>query len=302
MLAHLTEVNYIYFLPITLLLIIHYLLRAIRWRYLLAGSDAVSIQILFESLMLGNFATYILPLRAGEFIRPYALSMKSGYSFSSSFISVVVERFLDLMLVLLSFGGLLFFIENIPAWVHHGALILTFLAAAIFAMIVLGSFLPSLVLKIGGCCFLLLPQKFRYAADRLLQDFIAGTQVLKTPKNLFITVGLSLLVWLSCHVVYLLFLPLMNVESSLTLAVSISVIIALAVAAPSAPGFIGVFQTACVAAFALFGISKESAIAYSIVSHAFQFILIVGYGIFLLIKNNIRFADLMHRDEATTST
>jgi hypothetical protein len=56
--------------------------------------------------------------------------------------------------------------------------------------------------------------------------------------------------------------------------------IAFAVAAPSAPGFIGTFQAGCLIALtSVFGMTKSFAIAYSIFAHVLQaaFIIILGF-------------------------
>ena len=80
-------------------------------------------------------------------------------------------------------------------------------------------------------------------------------------------------------------------------AIVITVIIALAVAAPSAPGFIGVFQIACVAAFLLLGLSKELATSYSIIAHAQMFIIVICYGIYLLFKYKLNLTDLRENSD-----
>ena len=76
------------------------------------------------------------------------------------------------------------------------------------------------------------------------------------------------------------------------------VMTALAVAAPSAPGFIGVYQAGCVAALALFGISKEIGIAFSLVTHAYQFVIIVGLGVISLARNGLGLGDLQMKEES----
>lgn len=62
--------NYWILVPSICLIMLQFLLRCMRWRYLLDDSD-IPLGKLFDSLMLGNFATFILPLRAGEIVRPF---------------------------------------------------------------------------------------------------------------------------------------------------------------------------------------------------------------------------------------
>lgn len=71
------------------------------------------------------------------------------------------------------------------------------------------------------------------------------------------------------------------------LSITLTVLVALAVAAPSAPGFIGVYQVAAVACFALFGLSAEKATAYSLLSHAQQYVLYSVIGVTILLKRGL---------------
>jgi uncharacterized membrane protein YbhN (UPF0104 family) len=74
--------------PLLFFLGLHLVVRSLRWRYLLPESqeDPPTIRTLFDSLMLGAFASFILPLRAGEFVRPLVLTKWSRYSFSTAFV------------------------------------------------------------------------------------------------------------------------------------------------------------------------------------------------------------------------
>ncbi|MCB0360926.1 MAG: hypothetical protein KDD44_14860, partial [Bdellovibrionales bacterium] len=73
----------------------------------------------------------------------------------------------------------------------------------------------------------------------------------------------------------------------------VSVLIGVAVAAPSAPGFLGTFELGCVAALAYTKIhSQEFAIAYAIVTHMLQVVMIVACGIWTLRLRRLSFAEL----------
>src|SRR5262245_50990000 len=68
-------------IPALAMLLLQISLRAIRWRYLLEDGRKLPFGKLFDSIILGSFATYILPLRAGEFVRPFVLSRESEVTF-----------------------------------------------------------------------------------------------------------------------------------------------------------------------------------------------------------------------------
>ena len=95
------SVNLVYVIPAILLVLISYLLRAMRWRYLVrpVKKDVKTVSLI-SPMMVGYMAN-ILPARAGEFIRAYLLSKKERISFSSAFATIFIERLFDLIVLLL---------------------------------------------------------------------------------------------------------------------------------------------------------------------------------------------------------
>jgi hypothetical protein len=72
----------------------------------------------------------------------------------------------------------------------------------------------------------------------------------------------------------------------------VTAVIAIAVSAPSAPGYIGAFQVGCTLALAIFGISKSDAFAYSIVLHVTQFVGVIGAGLYSLAREGMTMRQL----------
>lgn len=289
---HLKSAHLWVLIPSLLLLWCHYWLRAWRWKYLLPPTDTVQWQRMFDSIMVGNFATYILPLRAGEFVRPYLLTRYSPHSFSTCFISVVVERFFDLSIVLLSFAVMVVYVPGVPDWVNKGALLLSVLALGILVFISLGALFPAQIERLLTVLLKPFPAKLSGFVQRFARDLLRGALVLRSFSNIVRITALSLAVWGSCYLLFYLFFFFFDIPPSLWMAVAIAVIVALAVAAPSAPGFIGIYQAGCIAGFQLFGVSEELAGAYSILTHALQFVLFILYGIYFLLSSGLSFKEL----------
>lgn len=300
--GHLVGMRYWIFAPATAVFVLHFVGRAWRWRFLLPAGGRVPLRSSFDSIMVGNFATYILPLRAGEFIRPYMLSMNTSYSFPAAFVSVVIERFFDLGAVLLSFAVMVLYVPGLPEWVHKGAAALGVLAAAIAVFIVAGSFFSERILALCRLFLRPLPLKLGAAVTKFLEEFLEGARVLRGARTLFAVVALTAVVWGLCYLMtYLLLLLSPDFAPSAWLAVSIGVIVALAVAAPSAPGFVGVYQVGCIAAFQLFGVSREAAVAYALVTHLYQYVLVVVFGMVGLMRNGLSLKDLSARPTSPLS-
>src|ERR1035437_1216238 len=78
-------------------------LRARRWQALLAPvAGRLPFRSLWEATAIGMMATNVIPFRAGEFARPFALSRaEPRVKFTAAFASVAVDRLFDATVVLL---------------------------------------------------------------------------------------------------------------------------------------------------------------------------------------------------------
>ncbi|NDC36452.1 MAG: UPF0104 family protein [Proteobacteria bacterium] len=287
----------VYPLALSLLLMVaHLWLRSYRWRFLLPQvATPPNLRTLFDSFMAGNFATYILPLRAGEFIRPYLLSKKTVYPFPTAFTSIVIERFFDLICVLLSFAVLLQFLPELDPVLYKGAQLLGILAVVILIVILLGIFGPGQLRRLSAILVRFLPARLAPLALKFVEDLLHGLSVLRHGGNLLRVTFLSLLVWGSCYLLFWSFLLCFSIPPTFLIGTTVAVVLALAVAVPSAPGFLGVYQGGCIIAFKAFGISEEIAVAYGILTHLFHYIVTVGYGLWLLQRYNMRLSDLQKK-------
>lgn len=76
--------------------------------------------------------------------------------------------------------------------------------------------------------------------------------------------------------------------------------VAFAVAVPSAPGFLGTFQFGCIIALSvLYPYSKEFAVAYSVVSLGVQYVVLNLAGLYVLKKRGLNFSELRKTSQAT---
>ena len=81
-----------------------YLVRAFRWQYLLAPIGPTKFWAAFETTVIGFSANFLLPARPGEVLRPYLLARREHLAGSAAFATIILERLLDLVTVLLLFG------------------------------------------------------------------------------------------------------------------------------------------------------------------------------------------------------
>ena len=264
-------------------------LRALRWRLLLPGGAQMKFGIIYSTMWVGLAGIFLLPLRAGEFVRPWLISRSEKITFSGALASIVVERVVDILTLILCFVFLSGRLESSPDWVNAGAW-----GLGCVALLGLGFFVACYLLgdRMLGILDVLLSylafkivRKYEQKILHLVSEFLLGLRAVAAFKSLAAVSALSLLIWLCIALFYYWGLLLMGVPASFEVGLTISIVIAFAVAAPSAPGFVGVFQFACVVALsAMSGYTKEFAVAYSVVMHIFQLVFTVAFGFFHMRK------------------
>ncbi len=274
----------------------HCRVRAYRWRYLLPPPHQAAPPDLFDGLIIGNLCTFLLPLRAGEFIRPYLVSRRGTYPYPACLASVVVERFFDLSSVLLCFGLVASHFSALPFWVYRGAQGLGILAVSLLVGIVVGAFFRGTVIAIVRRLFGLFGEHWRERFVKIVDELLCAAASLRNLDALAKVLAATVFVWGSTFLSYYLFIAMVpTVTPSVTMSVAMTVIVALAVAAPSAPGFLGVYQAGCVGALDLFGVPTEDAIVIALVSHALQYLMVLGFGLCSLRRQGVGWGELRQR-------
>lgn len=259
--------------------------RAIRWRRLLRPVKFLHIKSILPVLTVGYMANNILPLRMGEVFRAHFLREREGVSGVSSIATILVERTLDgLTLVLVLAFVLVFYPQK--EWVND----LGWTAGTIFFSLLIGIFL----LRRYEGSKRMKPIISRFDDKHLgkwlttkFESFLIGLRGLSSLGDLVIVGLLSILIWLiegvALYFVTLAFALSISPEEVALLLV----IVTISTMIPSGPGFIGTFQYAYVLSFGLFGISKDIAIAASIITQVVFFIIVNPIGIGILLKHNI---------------
>ena len=300
--SELSKVRLIYLPILILLFLFSFFLRALRWRYLLPTGLEISTMRLFSACVLGMLASCVLPLRAGEFVRPWVLSRSKQVSFSLGFSSVVTERVFDVLAMLSLFIAVLGTVENPPAWAPVAAYSLGMIALVILAVMLTAYFRAALVLRIATTVisglFARRAPKFSAKLFEMAAEFIDGLKAISSLGQLLSVLLLSAVLWLEFSVLYYIGLLSFGVSPAFSQANAVNVFVALAIAVPSAPGFLGTFQVGCLAALhEIYHYSEEFAVAYSVVMHSFQMICSVLLGIVMLRYEGLSFKQLSSRGE-----
>jgi glycosyltransferase 2 family protein len=265
--------------------------RGIRWRYLFPrGAKPPG---LVAANMIGYMANNVLPLRAGELVRIYVAARRMrgpargslGSSLWLAGATVIVERVLDSLTLVLLLVGLVFLIPVPRAFEYAAAVVLAVDALALGALV-------SLVLA---------PQRSRRLVSRLcrrrpalaarvtgvLDTFLRGLEGVRTPAHLGPLAAWTVLVWLLPALGAWALLRAVHLELPLLAGWAVLTFVGFGISIPSAPGYIGVWHAAAVLALSMFGVAQAPAVGYALLYHASQFVPITLIGWLFLVREHI---------------
>ncbi len=289
----LNSANYIYLIPVVLLLLLSFIMRALRWRYLLEPIKKIKLHSLFSATMIGFMANNLLPARLGEFARAYAIGEKEGISKSSSLATIVIERIFDGITILTFLAIILIFWSfSFPSWLQNAAYIACSIYLFALLFLILLKLQTKRALRIAEFIFKPFPRKFKIRMIRILNSFVDGLKILHSSKNIIYSAILSLFVWLPVGLIIYCLLISFGIDLPISVSFLLLVILCIGVMIPSAPGFVGTVQFLCVTGLALFAVPKSQALSFSIVYHASQFIPVTGIGLVYLFMEGLSFAKI----------
>ncbi len=291
MLQTLKNAKYIWLIPAISFMLFSHWARAVRWRYILAPIQNVNVHPLFSALMIGYAANNIFPLRLGEFLRAFAIGKTQQISKSSAFATVIVERLIDILslLVLLSCAVLFFPLPDIIK--NSGYFIFIITISAIIFIVLLMEKTESTIRILGK----ILPSRIFNFVQKVVRSFLQGFTVLKKTDHYLTIIILSILVWvLYIGTVYTSFFAFdfpqkynINLFSSLI----VLVIVSIGIMIPSSPGFVGTYHWFCMKSLSLFGVPESEALSFAVISHAMNTIPFTVIGLFYFWKENLHFSD-----------
>lgn len=263
--------------------------RSYRWKLLGARYAGVPYRHFFRATTMGLMLNTFLPFRTGDLFQGYFISRTSKLPQSYTLSTVFMERMTDfispaLMLVI----GSLFI--ALPAQISLPRL------AVIFAVVV--SVITAVIVMRGKFVAFLsrfLHERHSATVARLLDNMVTALGFFRDRQFLTRVLPLTMGTWfiLSAASTFLILkslaIPITFFQAYLVLSVSV-----MSVAIPSSPGFVGTWEFFCVLALSIFGIDRERALSYALLSHVLNFLPTVAFGLYFLIQEYV-FKHILHR-------
>ena len=290
--------NYWWLIPGVAVYFVGVWARAWRWHYLLRPLKSISTRRMFPIVTIGYMGNNIYPARAGEVLRAYVLRREQGVAISASLATIVIERIFDgvvmLMFIFFNLGalaqltgssGLAGNIQAVALWgtAAFTAALVAFLAAALFPRQSLGLYHRLVAPR--------LPEKIRAKVTGILESFWSGLEALRSPTNILMVFLTSIVIWLLETGKYWLvmhafdftgytggFFGLMLMNGIVNLATTI----------PSAPGYVGTFDTPGIAVLSAYGVNPAVAAGYTLTLHAALWLPITLLGAYYMTRMGLK--------------
>ncbi len=276
-----------------------YVIRAWRWRYLLNPIGPTRFRTAFRTTVIGFAALGVLPARAGDVLRPYLLARQEGLSVSATIATILLERVLDLVAVLVLLAVYVWWIAD-PSAIPAGLVRPIEISSAAAAALAIGLMAAMWVLathpeRIGGVVLAagrVLPQTLAERLSRLACTFSGGFAAARDPRGLAAAVAWSFPLWLAIAGEVWLVTVAFDIPMPFTGTFLVQALLVIGVAAPT-PGAVGTYHEAYrIGVTTFFGAAEDAAVAAAIVTHAISYVPVVATGMLFMIQDGLSFGRL----------
>ena len=281
-----------------------FVVRAERWQYLLGPLGKTRFSTVFRTTVIGFAASAVLPARAGEVIRPYLLARREGLSATAAFATIIVERILDLVAVLLLMAVfLIWFDPGIEARdskafeaVRFGGLMMAPVAVGMLAVMFFMAGHPerlhAWVLKAEA----ILPARIAAMIARFAQTFAEGFAVVRSPGRLAAAIAWSIVLWVAIASGIWAVSIAFGIAMPFTGAWLMLGPLVVGVAVPT-PGGVGGFHEAYrFGATAFFGADNNTAVGAAIVLHAISVGPVIIAGLLFIVQDGLKLGGMARGD------
>lgn len=276
-------------------------LRARRWQAILKPlAGRIPVTPLWHATAIGMMVNNVLPMRAGEFARAFAISReRRDVPFTAAFASLAVDRIFDGVVVL----GLMLAATLDPRFPADARIVgdlgagdIALGAAAVLGAVLAGLYafllFPAAMLGLAERAGAIVSPAFGTKLRGLAEGFTSGLGVLRDPRLVLEVTWWTVLHWLTNAAAFYLGFLALGIDAPFSTACFVQGIVALGVAIPSSPGFFGIFEAAASVGLKLYGVDDAFAVSWGIGFHILSFIPITVIGAWYFTRLDLHFSDL----------
>ena len=264
--------------------------------------EAIPFGSLFAINSIGFLAINVVPLRLGEFVRPAMLAERHQVSFGKAMAAIVMERLLDMCMLLVMLLGVTLWVELPTEGVLINGIDVVGAGQRMAGFVVgVGCVVGGGLIWIGEPAIAVLEKMpvIGRLADftRRFRDGLKG--LISSPFRLISVMGHTTMLWgLTLLGIGSFMWGFPGIPSSVgAVWTTWSITLAGMTALPT-PGFFGGYELFCTAALWLLGVEAAIAGTFAITLHLGQFAFTCGLGGFYLFREGLGFRSLVvsHQD------
>jgi uncharacterized protein (TIRG00374 family) len=283
-------------------------LRARRWRPILEPIEPnIPFSRLWSATAIGMMINNVVPARAGELARAYALSRSTPkVPFPAAVASLAVDRMFDAVVVF----GLMFGAMMDPAFPHgvefggrpiaqYAVLGVAVILLALVAMYGLILF-PDRVLRVYALAARRLGPRFEARGRDALLGLANGLSVLRTPRHFAEVLAWTIAHWLVNALAFWLAFRAVGIGAPFSAALFLQGFIVVGVSVPQAPGFFGAFEGFGKVGLGVYGVPPDQAITWAIGFHFLSYVPITVIGAWYFVRAGLSMDDLGTAERAAT--
>jgi len=282
-------VKYFVLIPAILVYVFTYILRSVRYYYILLPLKKTKVLDNFPYTIIGFFANNIIPLRLGELIRAKITGERLHVSRSSALATIVIERLFDVIIFVLFFF-LIVTVMSFPEFIKKSFYILTFVFFICLSSLYIMLTHKNKALKV------LSKMPISSIVESLitvfLNRFTGGLAVLKKPSILIKSFIFSGILWITEALFVVIVAYACGIHISILGGIFTVIIVGMGGIIPTAPGYFGAFELMGVLALSTLSVDKDLAFICTAICHFLQLVIIFTLGGLCVLKTKITFSDL----------
>lgn len=278
-------------------------LRGVRWHGLL---DFKPPLLRTAHILNLGFLLNLLPFRVGEVARSILIT-REGVPVVTAATSVVLERLIDTLLVVILLVFSITRIPNVPPEVIQPTTVFGVLVVVAFAVMVFFARFPKIGHQVLELVERFLPFLKRLGLNKLFDQLLVGLKPLTHLRSAIFAISWTLIAWSTSFITLYALVRALNIpagdgspldENSRILLTLLALALAsLGNAVPISVAGFGPFEATIIIAGQTIGIPKESAVSLGFLFHGINIVGYAVWGIVGLLALGVSLGDVMNTAE-----
>ncbi|MCF7794252.1 MAG: flippase-like domain-containing protein [Candidatus Cloacimonetes bacterium] len=183
--------------------VLAYIFRSLRWRIILMPIYKMKILESFFLFMSGMLVNYLIPVRAGEFVKSIILKKKHNVRISASLPSVFIDKITDLFPIILIMILIPLIAVELNTTLKIVILVLFVIFLAFIAFLFFAVNHRPKAIKILHFILKIIPKNFREKFEDFFENFVDGMAIMKGRKLDYIKIYFITLLAVFSEAIYI---------------------------------------------------------------------------------------------------